>query len=156
MHEAPFLIRPEPVGLREEVARVIAQIRAILPDADVHEVGSTAIPALPGKQDIDVLVRVAAAEFSSACHSLDEHFPRNGHQFSSHDYQGYTVPSVFDVAIQTTIRDGPHDNFLDFLTALRRDDALVARYTELKRSFHGRSMSEYRLAKARFIESVLR
>jgi GrpB-like predicted nucleotidyltransferase (UPF0157 family) len=156
MHEAPFLIRPEPVGLRDEVARVVAQIRAILPDADVHEVGSTAIPALPGKQDIDLLVRVTEAEFSSACRALDQHFPRNEHQFSSHDYQGYTVPSVFDVAIQATVRDGPHDTFLDFLDALRRDDALIARYAELKRSWHGRPMAEYRLAKARFIESVLR
>lgn len=59
------------------------------------------------------------------------------------------------MAIQLTVEGGAHDNFLDFLERLRASASLRAEYNELKRSFDGRDMDEYRYAKAVFIERVL-
>ena len=73
-------------------------------------------------------------------------------------YQGYKVDSDLDVSIQLTVKGGAHDDFLDFLDFLERLRAsatLRAEYNELKRSFDGRDMDEYRFAKRAFIERVL-
>lgn len=134
---------------------MLARIRAVVLEADVHEVGSTAIPGLPGKQDLDVLVRSERDAFDATRDRLDAHFPRNPDQLSTHEYQGYRVPSALDVAIQLTVRGGPYDDFLRFLAALHADPALVARYAALKHAFHDQPMSDYRAAKSAFIEGVL-
>jgi len=74
---------------------------------------------------------------------------------STEIYQGYTVNSELDVALQLTIEGGPHDTFLDFLENLRRSPELREEYNKLKKEFHGAPMTSYRDAKSRFIEASL-
>ena len=138
-----------------ERRRVEALIADCVSSELLHEVGSTAIPDVIGKQDLDYLILVPMADFQLVRSRLDECFPRNTNQLSSDSYQGYTVESDLDVAIQLTIEGGPHDNFLSFLTILRSRSDLRLEYNELKRSFDGRPMSEYREAKRHFIERIL-
>lgn len=134
---------------------MFATLRRLVPDADVQEVGSTAVPGVIGKGDLDVLVRVEAAAFPDLLARLDTTFPRNPHQLSNATYQGYTVPSPLDVALQCTPFGSPYDDFLPFLDALRADDALIAAYNALKRRWDGRAMDAYRARKAAFIRAVL-
>jgi GrpB-like predicted nucleotidyltransferase (UPF0157 family) len=134
---------------------VLAAIGELCPDADVREVGSTAIEGLPGKGDLDVLVRAPRSSFDATRAALDEVFPRDEQQFSSDIYQGYRVPSELDVAIQLTVTGGPHDDFVAFLELLRADATLLAAYADLKRDWNGRSMADYRAAKRAFIEAAL-
>lgn len=149
------LAEPDPAALRAEAARVLAWIRAVVPAADVREVGSTAVPGVIGKGDLDVLVRVPEPDFAATRAALDAVFPRNPAQFSDARYQGYTVPSAMDVAIQLTVTGGPYDSFVAFLDALAASPGRVAAYNALKRAWDGRPMAEYRAAKAAFIEAVL-
>lgn len=138
-----------------EAARVVSLVHQVVPDADVREVGSTAVVGAIGKGDIDVLVRVHAGEFSKVRGRLDRAFARNPDQLSSEDFQGYLVPSHLDVAIQLTVLGGPHDDFLRFADLLRASPRLLAEYNALKRAHDGAPMDLYRAAKAAFIESVL-
>jgi len=138
-----------------EAARVVSLVLQVVPDADVREVGSTAVVGAIGKGDIDVLVRVHAGEFSNARGRLDGAFERNLDQFSGDDFQGYRVSSHLDVAIQLTVLDGPHDDFLRFADLLRSSSRLLAEYNALKRGHEGAPMGVYRAAKAAFIESAL-
>lgn len=143
-------------ALRAEVERVLALVRAVIPsDAEVLEVGSTAVPGVIGKGDIDLLARASEEHFDALRDALDAHFERNATQLSNAVYQGYLVPSMFDVAIQCTVRGGPYDDFEGFLQALREDPAEVRAYNALKREWDGRPMTEYRAAKAAFVERVL-
>jgi len=121
----------------------------------VQEVGSTAVRGIVGKQDLDFLVLVTTSEFPIVRSKLDEIFPRNPEQLSNEEYQGYTVESKLDVAIQLTVEGGAHDTFLEFLVCLRESDVLRAEYNLLKQAFDGRAMDEYREAKHEFIERVL-
>ena len=131
-------------------------LRSELPDhVEVHEIGSTAVTGAVGKGDLDLLVRVAAADFKGIRTRLDAITPRNPDQFSSVEYQGYLVTNSPDAAIQLTVAGGPHDNFLTFVEALGARSELVDRYNELKRCHHGGPMSDYRNAKRQFIEAVL-
>jgi len=132
-------------------------LRAALPAwADVIEVGSTAVEGVIGKGDIDLLVRVPRERFGEARAIVDSIYARNPDQLANDQYQGYLVPSVLDVAIQLTVRDGPYDQFIAFLDALRASPELVERYNTLKRAWDGESMDDYRGAKSRFIAEVLR
>ena len=74
---------------------------------------------------------------------------------SNDRYQGYVVDSSFEAALQLTVAGCEYDRFEDFLQALRGDSDLVQKYNSLKRQWDGRSMSEYRQAKAAFIEAAL-
>jgi len=152
-----FFIRDVPPhDLRREAERALAELRAVVGDAaDVLEVGSTAVAGVIGKGDIDLLVRCDAADFARVRALLDAAFARDEQQLSNDVYQGYRVASRHDVAIQFTVRGGPHDLFTDFVDALRGDSDLVERYNALKRAHHGKPMNEYREAKSAFIAAVL-
>jgi GrpB-like predicted nucleotidyltransferase (UPF0157 family) len=134
----------------------VTAIRALVPEADVQEAGSTAVPGAIGKQDIDIVVRVNAGQFPSARSVLDASYQRNPLQPSTPDFQSYTVSADPDISVQLTVKDSPFDCFHRFLEALRSDAALLARYNDLKRHWNGRPMEDYRKAKAGFIEDALR
>ncbi|MFC4348935.1 GrpB family protein [Kordiimonas lipolytica] len=141
--------------LKRQAEATASAVKAILPDADVREVGSTAVAGAIGKQDIDLLVRVAPNAFTEARDTLDEVFPRNSEQLSTCDFQGYLIPDDLDVAVQLTVHGGQYDVFLPFLDALTSDAVLLEAYNQLKRDWHGKSMQDYRTAKSTFIEAVL-
>ena len=141
--------------LARERARVVALVRAAVPFGEVLEVGSTAVDGVIGKQDIDVMVRVPAAQFAAARTVLDRHFRRNATQISNAAYQGYLVDSALDAAIQLIVAGSGYDGFVAFLERLRADAGLREAYNALKRAWDGRPMDDYRAAKRAFIERVL-
>lgn len=151
-----FRIQPAHPDLEATREALLDGLRALVPRADVLEVGATAIPGCIGKGDLDVLVRADAADFEATRAALDGRYPRNPDQLSNAVYQGYTVPTDgLDAAIQLTVRGGPYDDFEPFLEALRADPAEVAAYNALKRVWNGRDMDAYRAAKGAFVQGVL-
>lgn len=142
-------------SLEAERNQALSQIRAVVPEHSLYEVGSTAVHGVIGKQDLDFLVRVPEAEFKATRTALDKAFTRNPEQLSNEVYQGYLVNSAMDVAIQLTTEGGQYDDFLTFLAMLQASADLRQRYNELKMEFDGQPMSEYRDAKNQFIEHAL-
>lgn len=142
--------------LQQERERALALLTQLVSQTFVFEVGSTAVDGILGKQDLDFLVRVPKEHFASTRLLLDENFARNPQQLSSEIYQGYTVDSELDVAIQLTIEGGPQDTFLDFLNLLRSNPELRDQYNQLKKIYDGKPMDIYRDAKRAFIEDALR
>jgi GrpB-like predicted nucleotidyltransferase (UPF0157 family) len=155
MGERFELHEPDPGLLAGERDRVMALIRARLPGVDVHEIGSTCVPGVIGKGDIDLLVRVPMHRFAATRDALDALFRRNEMQHSDAMFQGYVVPAPIDVAVQLTVEGGPYDNFDRFLEALRASPDRIRAYNALKRQWAGRDMEGYRRAKASFIEATL-
>jgi GrpB-like predicted nucleotidyltransferase (UPF0157 family) len=151
-----FVVADPDPRLASERDRVLGLLRSAVPEAEVFEVGSTAVEGVIGKGDLDFLVRVAADAFPALLERLDAVLPRNPNQLSNEAYQGYLVPSPLDVAVQATVKGGPYDDFLAFLDALRADPALIAEYNALKREWHGRPMDAYREAKGAFVARALR
>lgn len=147
-----YIVEGNTALLASERDRVVAWLAPLLPGAEIREVGSTAVPGAIGKGDIDLLVRTPPERFEATRTLLDGLVPRNPNQLSNAIYQGYTVPSPLDIAIQLTVAGGPYDDFVAFLDDLIADPALLAAYNQLKREWHGHSMDEYREAKAAFIE----
>lgn len=145
----------DPIIIEAERTRVLRLIESVVPSEHVHEVGSTAVQGVVGKQDLDYLVLVPKQDFGGTRAVLDRLFRRNPEQLSNDVYQGYTVSSDLDVSVQLTVAGGPNDTFLKFVDRLRGSEELRTRYNQLKADFDGRPMCEYRDAKREFIETAL-
>jgi len=144
-----------PETLDEERSLTLSRLSDLVSADCLFEVGSTAVEGVIGKQDLDFLVRVKQDDFLFIRNALDQAFSRNPEQISNDQYQGYTVDSELDVAIQLTIEGGPYDDFVAFLSELREKAELREEYNELKLKYDGLLMSDYRDAKHEFIERVL-
>src|SRR5687767_7256372 len=98
------------------LGRVFAQLATLLPNAELHHIGATALPGALTKGDVDVLVRVAPAQFPAAVAALRRHFavkqPDNWTAaFASFgDDTGHELP----LGLQVVVKDAPED-FLLFL-----------------------------------------
>jgi GrpB-like predicted nucleotidyltransferase (UPF0157 family) len=148
-----FSNAPEIFAKADALFRVVeAQLRRVVPYAEVHHVGSTAIRRSFTKGDLDVLVRVQRSLFAAADQALAEIFERNVHSSRSDEFSAFLDASTKpELGVQLVVFDSSGDTFLKWLEKLRSDAVLRIQYDELKQSFEGKSMEAYREAKSRFI-----
>jgi len=147
--------QPTAAQIVDEIAAVVRPIAA---DADVQDMGATAIPGLLTKGDVDVNVRVSAGDFVRVVDFLRLHFEINQPDnwtdgFASFaDDTHYALP----VGVQVTVIDHPDDVFVGQRDRLASQPDLIERYNELKARYEGSEMEEYRTAKWAFIEAHLK
>lgn len=138
------------------LARVTAQLGALLPDVEVHHIGATALPGVLTKGDVDVLVRVPSARFPAAVEELGRHFaveqPANWTaSFASFGDDGHELP----LGIQVVAKGGEEDFFLylrDYFLA--HPDAL-REYDRLKEVHAPGGAEAYWRAKCEFLGAIL-
>ena len=136
---------------------LVRELEGLLPaSAEVRHAGATAIAGCVTKGDLDIVVRVDAADFARAEASLAGRFQRNAGSIRTTDFASFEDPArTPPVGVQLTVKGGAFDVFHLFTDALNADPALVRRYNELKLTFAGRPMADYRLAKDAFVAEVL-
>lgn len=124
--------------------------------ADIRHIGATAVPGCLTKGDLDIVVRVAAADFAAADVVLAARFARNTGSTHTDTFSAFedadTSPHL---GVQLAVVGSPDDCFHTFAEALKRDPQLLTEYNILKQSFDGQPMDVYRAAKSAFIERVL-
>ena len=141
----------------EIVDEIATLVHSQFPDADVQDMGATAIPGLLTKGDVDVNVRVAHDDLQPLLDLLRQHL--RVHQSenwtdgyaSFADDDGHSLP----VGVQVTVRGHADDKFLIQRDRLAGAPRLIAQYNELKRRLEGATMTEYRQAKWEFIAQHL-
>jgi GrpB-like predicted nucleotidyltransferase (UPF0157 family) len=140
--------------LFEAVSRKLA---AKLPaTAEIHHIGATAIPGCLTKGDLDIVVRIPAADFAAADAALASLLARNEGSVRTEAFSAFEdKASDPHLGVQLAALDGPFDDFHLFVEALRRSPQLVEDYNELKRGHDGADMETYRAAKGAFVERVL-
>ncbi|WP_238280623.1 GrpB family protein [Methylobacterium goesingense] len=130
---------------------------ALPTSADIRHVGATAIPGCLTKGDLDLVVRVDAADFPAAEVCLAARFARNAGSIRTEDFAAFADDGQpLPLGIQLTVKGGPFDVFHHFADALRGDAGLLERYNALKTRCDGLPMDAYRDEKSRFIAAVLR
>jgi GrpB-like predicted nucleotidyltransferase (UPF0157 family) len=156
--EPPFMIRECPPGdVQHCLAQIASLISAKLPHAEIEHVGSTAVHGCLTKGDMDVVVRVSAAEFAASLATLDALLARSNRNertedYAEYDYTGGTLP----VSVQLVVAGEKYDDFHKLRDVLIRDGSALRRYNALKVAYNGRAMEAYRRAKAEFIEKLFR
>ncbi|MGW8368596.1 MAG: GrpB family protein [Gammaproteobacteria bacterium] len=133
-----------------------AELTRLLPWAEVHHIGSTAVPGSMTKGDLDVVVRVHATEFRRSEEFLAAHYARNEGSDRTDDFAAFmddgTQP---ELGIQLVVSGSPSDVFNAWLEQLLNDPELRCDYDDLKMRYEGCDMEEYRAAKAAFIAERL-
>jgi GrpB-like predicted nucleotidyltransferase (UPF0157 family) len=140
-----------------EWARWSERLRELLPsEAEVHHVGSTAVPGSLTKGDLDLVVRVPAASFDRCEALLAGVCARNVgslHTASLASFVAAVAP--VDVGIQLVAAGGDEDHFLAWRDRLLADPVLRGRYDALKVACVGVDMATYRERKSAFIREAL-
>lgn len=131
------------------------RILEILPNAEVLHVGSTAVPGSLTKGDLDLSVRISKDNFEGAYKKLKTLYavdPNNKKTdiIASFKDENQEIP----LGIQVTVIGSEHDNFHAHTRAFLNDPKLVQKYNQLKLSFEGKDMDEYRKAKNKFFEKI--
>lgn len=154
LHADPETVRAQAAALFSVLAPRLAAL--LPPAAEITHVGSTACPGLETKGDLDILVRIPQADFPAADAELGNAFKRNAGSVRTGDFAAFEMTGEsMPVGVQLTAMGGAFDHFHLFAAALAAHPALIDGFNEIKRLFDGQAMTDYRAAKALFINAVL-
>ena len=143
-------------SLRDHLVSIAARLAALLPDAEFHHIGATAIPGAITKGDVDVLLRVEALRFASAVEIMRQHFitkqPENWTEsFASF---GHDCSFPFPLGVQLVIQDSESDFFLFLHEYFTSDSRHLAEYNRIKKESAPLGAEEYWKAKDRFLGPI--
>ena len=132
------------------------RLSTLLPNAETHHIGSTAVPGSLTKGDLDIQVRVAIKQFALADGVLAEHYNRNVTSNHTRTFSSFKEDSADPpLGIQLTAVGGPEDYFCRLRDHLTAHPEANERYNALKRRFEGAMMDDYRAAKSTFMDALL-
>ena len=142
--------------IQDRFQQVQQRLQSLIGDVEIHHIGSTAIPNALTKGDLDVQIRIERSRYEQAKDVLMAAFSVNEGAFSGDDgisFEDYSedVPA----GVHLTVIDGACDLQSKFRDRLLASAALQREYDDLKRSFEGGSMAEYRDAKEAFVLRVM-
>ncbi len=142
----------------EEVKVLFFQQKALLfrklPFSDIQHIGGTAVPNLLTKGDLDINVRVSAADFSKTVEILKGLYEINQPENWSNSYASFKDNNsyILPVGIQVSVIDSTQDFFLKHRDALLNNPVLVDKFNQVKKAFEAKDMDDYRTAKRKFLE----
>ncbi|MFC0091542.1 GrpB family protein [Allobacillus sp. GCM10007491] len=118
----------------ESFVRHQAFLQKLLPKADIQHIGSTAIPRSLTKGDLDIQVRVTAAEFPSAVTALAKHYGVNEGSTQTDTFRAFQDDRADpQLGIQLTVIDSELDFFWKIRDVLKLNDQFLQEYDDLKR-----------------------
>jgi GrpB-like predicted nucleotidyltransferase (UPF0157 family) len=142
----------EEVFLREQ-----KRILRAIPNADTQHVGSTAVPGVLTKGDLDIQVRVKQKDFKKAKDALLRIYQLDKKNPPTKTYAGFKNKNVkISCGVQLTVIGSKEDDFTTLRDFLLSHKKHLKEYNALKRRCQGKSMKEYRKVKEEFIEKVLK
>lgn len=157
MERVHFLCEKE---FRQEVDKLFQEqkqrIQALLPEADIQHVGSTAVPNSLTKGDLDIQVRVPAELFTQAVDTLANLYASNEGSVRTDFFAAFKDDSLNPpLGVQLSIIGSEYDFFWKLRDVLLTNDGYRQEYDDLKKRYSGRSMDEYRAAKNAFFEKLM-
>lgn len=147
-------------SIRGQIAAAFAHHRRrlaiLLPEAECHHVGSTAVTGSLTKGDLDIQLRVPAERIAHADGILAAHYERNMTSTHTVTFSSFKDDGVSPtLGIQLTAIGGAEDIFCVVRDELNAHPDANQRYNDLKRCFEGCPMHDYRVAKSAFLETLL-
>jgi GrpB-like predicted nucleotidyltransferase (UPF0157 family) len=129
--------------------------RRLLPDAEVHHIGATALPTGLTKGDVDVNIRIDTDGFTRAVDVLRRHYdPAQEHNwtptYASFSPDSYPLP----LGIQVTVIGSPDDFLLALRDAMLTTPAILDEYSECKRRAAPLGPDAYWDAKDTFLRTL--
>lgn len=144
---------------REAIERLFEsekkKLLELFPDADIQHIGSTSIPGLITKGDLDISVRVPEKDFAAVVARLKELYQINQPDNWTETYASFKdVIDGIDFGAQVSVMDSKDDYFVKHRELLKGNPDLIKEYNQLKQEFDGKDMDEYRKAKGEFFKKI--
>jgi len=147
-----FRQRAQELFLKEQ-----KRILRVVPNADIQHIGSTAIPDSLTKGDLDIQVRVKQKDFEKAQNALSKIYKSNKGNPPTKTYASFKDDDAkIPLGVQLTVIGSKEDNFTALRDILVSDKKHLKAYNALKERYQGKPMREYRKAKGKFIENILK
>jgi len=147
-----------PVDAKECLAHWLPRLRGWAPGCPVVEVGSTGVPGLTTKGDVDVaVVAPDPPSWQDAVLAFRVRLTPHEPEHWSATWASFHGDSAgFRIGVQLVLSGSEEDEYLrGFRRLLLSDAAVVERYAALKHRHLGRPVPEYRAAKGRFVDGEL-
>ena len=137
--------------------RLSLRIREVLPEAVIEHIGSSSVPGLISKGDLDVYVGVDFTVFEESIQKMESlGFTIKQNTLRTDSLCPFvSLDEQLDIGIQLVANGSQFESFLTFRELLLSSNELRTDYNNLKISASKLTDNEYRQVKSRFIESVL-
>jgi GrpB-like predicted nucleotidyltransferase (UPF0157 family) len=134
------------------------KIKAVLPNARVEHIGSSAIEGALSKGDLDLFVGVVKNEFQVSLASIKQlgFVEKEGTLRTESLCMLVTDKFNHEVAIQLVANGSEFEDFLRFKNIMQNNPDLLSEYNQLKRDAARLSEIEYRAKKSEWIEKQLK
>ncbi|GAB3533655.1 hypothetical protein GCM10027403_08050 [Arthrobacter tecti] len=153
------LVAPNREGWANRYNTIEQRLKALLPHAAIEHIGSTAVPDLPAKDVVDVLVGVDADAWAEAVAILvADGFPQDGSR-EGHAWLALMRDGERTAVIHVVVLGGAEwKRRISFRDILRRDRAARAEYLEVKRqaAVTAENWTDYTGRKAAIVARILR
>ena len=132
------------------------KILELLPNANIEHIGSTSIPGSITKGDLDLVVSISKDEFRQAIEVLKSVYDVNQPENWSDTFASFKEEKSLDIdfGAQLVVKDSKSDDFTKLRDVLRENPFLVDELNALKLRYEGKSMDDYRKAKADFFQKL--
>ena len=132
------------------------KILELLPSADIEHIGSTSIQGSITKGDLDLVVSVPKDEFKQATEVLKSLYDINQPENWSDTFASFKDEKSLDIdfGAQLVVKGSKSDDFTKLRDVLRENPSLVDELNVLKLRYEGKSMDDYRRAKADFFQKL--
>ena len=146
----------------QEVARAAYEdaellLSAILPDARIEHVGSSAVPGAYSRGGVDICVAAPREAFDEALGVLCEagYLQRSQHDGADRHAVFAAPHSAVPLTLQLIESGSTHESLMRLRDALRGDPALLSRYNAIRIEAGPLGAAAYADAKAAFFADVL-
>lgn len=127
------------------------ELEVLFPNADIQHVGSCAVPNALSKFDIDIQIRVDAADFDDVVEIMSGGYDKKHPELWAEQFAIFRGVSENPIDYLVTVIDSKYDDFYKLRDYFIAHPDILQKYNELKKQYEGKSYSLYREAKAGFL-----
>ena len=128
----------------------------VISQAEIHHIGSTAIPGSVTKGDLDVNIRVERKDLDYAIEQLKHLYKISQPDNWTSDFASFKDEESLEIdfGVQLTVKGSKVDDFVKLKDVLVSNPRLVKEYNKMKIKYEDKDMVEYRKEKANFFQRL--
>lgn len=110
--------------LKRMVQKHSLQIQQLIPNAEIHHLGSTAVPNALTKGDIDLQIRVKQKDFPEAKRLLLSKYELNTGSSQTSFFSAFEMEDELPIGVQLTVINSEIDHFWKFSEFLKANPTI--------------------------------